>query len=92
MWPLGGSVRRAGVLHAERDIRRIQWWACVCYVITLVVRVPFLDQLFYAEPLISSLGGAGIVWIVGFGVATLQRFAGARRVVRRLRGLGSAEG
>jgi nucleobase:cation symporter-1, NCS1 family len=25
---------------------RIQWWARICYVITLAVQVPFLDQLF----------------------------------------------
>jgi len=50
---------------------RIQWWACICYVITLAVQVPFLDQLFYVGPLVSSLGGADISWIVGFGVASL---------------------
>jgi NCS1 family nucleobase:cation symporter-1 len=70
MWPLGG-------LHAGRD-GRIQWWACICYVITLAVQVPFLEQPFYAGPLVSSLGGADIFWIVGFGVATLLRFVGAR--------------
>src|SRR5690348_10283390 len=28
--------------------------------------VPFLDQLFYVGPLVSSLGGADISWIMGF--------------------------
>jgi NCS1 family nucleobase:cation symporter-1 len=37
---------------------RGQWWACACYVITLAVQVPFLDQLFYVGPLVSKLGGA----------------------------------
>ena len=55
---------------------RIQWWACICYVITLAVQVPFLDQLFYAGPLVSSLGGADISWIVGVGVASLLYRAG----------------
>ena len=50
---------------------RIRWRACICYVITLAVQVPFLDQLFYVRPLVSSLGGADISWIVGFGVASL---------------------
>jgi nucleobase:cation symporter-1, NCS1 family len=52
--------------------------ACICYVITLAVQVPFLEQPFYAGPLVSSLGGADIFWIAGFGVATLLRFVGAR--------------
>ena len=26
--------------------RKIQWWVRICYVITLAVQVPFLDQLF----------------------------------------------
>jgi len=35
------------------------------------VQVPFLDQLCYVGPLVSSLRGADISWIVGFGVASL---------------------
>ena len=59
-----------------------QWWACLCYLITLAVQVPFLDQLFYVGPLVSPLGGADISWIVGFGVASLLYLAGAKRFVR----------
>ena len=55
---------------------RIQWWACICYVTTLAVQVPFLDQLFYVGPLVSSLGGTGISRIVGAGVAPLPGPAG----------------
>jgi purine-cytosine permease-like protein len=47
---------------------RIQWWACLCYVITLAVQVPFLDPTFYVGPLVAKMGGADISWIVGFGV------------------------
>ena len=54
----------------------IRWWARICYVITLAVQVPFLDQLFYVGPLVSSLGGADISWIVGFGVTSLLYLAG----------------
>jgi NCS1 family nucleobase:cation symporter-1 len=43
------------------------------------VQVPFLDQLFCAGPLVSSLGGADISWIVGVGVASLLYLAGAKR-------------
>lgn len=78
---------------------RIQWWACICYVITLTVQVPFLDQLFYAGPLVSSLGGADMPWIAGVGVASLLYLAGGEALrralpaaIRWLRRLGSAEG
>ena len=40
-----------------------------------------LDQLFYVGPLVRSLGGADISWIVGFGVASLLYLAGAKRFV-----------
>ena len=68
----GRSSRRTGY-------RRIQWWVCICYIITLTVQVPFLDQLIYVGPLVSSLGGAAICWIVGVGVASLLYLAGAKR-------------
>ena len=64
---------------------RFQWWACLCYVITLAVQVPFLDQTFYTGPFVHDLGGADISWIVGFAVASLlylaeaKRFSGVRR-------------
>ena len=72
---------------------RIRWWACICCVITLAVQVPFLDQLFYVGPLVSSLGGADISWIVGFGVASLLYLAGAKRFVgaRARQGLPAAD-
>jgi NCS1 family nucleobase:cation symporter-1 len=59
--------------------RRIQWWACLCYVITLAVQVPFLDQTFLVRSLVKPLGGADISWIVGFALASLLYLAGARR-------------
>jgi hypothetical protein len=43
------------------------------------VQVPFLEQPFYAGPLVGSLSGTDIFWIVGFGVATLLRFVRARQ-------------
>ncbi|MGH3171131.1 MAG: purine-cytosine permease family protein, partial [Trebonia sp.] len=56
---------------------RIQWWPCVCYVVTLAVQVPFLDQTFYTGPFVKDLGGADISWIVGFAVAAGLYAAGA---------------
>jgi NCS1 family nucleobase:cation symporter-1 len=57
---------------------RIQWWACICYVITLVVQALFLDQTYLTGPFVKSLGGADISWIVGFAVASLLYLAGAK--------------
>ncbi len=58
---------------------RIEWWPCLCYVITLAVQVPFLDQTFYTGPFVKPLGGADISWIAGFAVASLLYLAGAKR-------------
>ena len=66
---------------------RIQWWAHICYVITLAVQVPFLDQLFYVGSLVSLPGGADISWIVGFGVASLLYLAGGEALRRARRDL-----
>ncbi len=71
---------------------RIQWWACLCYVITLAVQVPFLDQTFYTGPFVHDLGGADISWIVGFAVASLLYLAGARRFSGTRQGLPAAAG
>jgi len=67
-----------------------QWWACLCYVITLAVQVPFLDQTFYQGVLVPKLGGADISWIVGFCVASLLYLAGAKRFAGGQQGLPAA--
>jgi len=69
-----------------------QWRACICYVIILAVQVPFVDQLFYVGPLVSSLGGGDISWTVGFGVASLLLLAGAKRFVHIQPGAAAAMG
>ena len=71
---------------------RIQWWACTCYVITLAVQVPFLDQTFYTGPFVKPLGGADISWIVGFALASLLYLAGAKRFSGVRQGLPAAAG
>lgn len=69
---------------------RIQWWASICYVITLAVQVPFLDQAFYPGPLVKPLGDADISWIVGFCVASSLYLAGAKRFGGAQQGLPAA--
>jgi NCS1 family nucleobase:cation symporter-1 len=85
-----GKLRCAVVLHPDGIYGRIQWWAGICHVITLAVQVPFLDQLFYAGPLVKPPGGADISWIAGFGVASLLYSAGAKRFVSVRPGLAAA--
>ncbi len=51
---------------------RVQWWACICYVITLAVQVPFLDQLFYVGPLAAR---ASLLYLAG------AKRSGAARVL-----------
>lgn len=46
-----------------------RWVAIVPYLIALAAQVPFLDQLFYTGPLVTTLHGADISWLVGFVVA-----------------------
>lgn len=53
----------------------IRWPACIIYVLTLAIQVPFLDQTFYTGPLVKHLGGADISWIVGFFFASVVYLA-----------------
>jgi NCS1 family nucleobase:cation symporter-1 len=74
-----GRYDVASYLTPDGIYGKIQWWARICYVITLAVQVPFLDQLFYVGPFVKPLGGEDISWIVGFGVASLLYLPGAKR-------------
>ena len=41
-----GRHDAASFFTADGTYGRIHWWACIWYVIALVVQIPFLDQLF----------------------------------------------
>ena len=72
------------IRHGHYDVRsfftrrgiygNIRWGASIVYVITLAVQVPFLEQTFYTGPLVKTLHGADISWIVGFFVASVLYF------------------
>jgi nucleobase:cation symporter-1, NCS1 family len=53
-----------------------RWVAIVPYLIALAAQVPFLDQTLYVGPLVKTLGGADISWIVGFVVAGVAYLLG----------------
>ena len=79
---LPGRANRASFFTPNGIYGRIQWWACICYVITLAVQIPFLDQTFFVGSLVKPLGGADISWIVGFALASLLYLAGAKALQR----------
>jgi nucleobase:cation symporter-1, NCS1 family len=41
------------------------WPGLIAYVLAVAVQVPFIDQPFYTGPLVTTLGGIDISWIVG---------------------------
>src|SRR5437879_10975175 len=84
MWPLGGSGRSNGTCWA--------WRARICYVITLAVQVPFLDQQFYVGPLVQPLGGAGVSWIARFRLGVASVPGGGEAIRRRAPGGGGRGG
>jgi NCS1 family nucleobase:cation symporter-1 len=45
------------------------WRGLIPYIIAVAAEVPFISQQFYTGPLVSSLGGVDISWIVGGIVA-----------------------
>lgn len=57
-----------------------RWEALLVYGIGLAAQFPFLSTSFYTGPVVSTLGGADVSWIVGLVVpALLYRVLGARR-------------
>jgi NCS1 family nucleobase:cation symporter-1 len=46
----------------------IQWPAFACYVVGIIIEVPFISQELYTGPIAKALGGADISWIVCLAV------------------------
>jgi nucleobase:cation symporter-1, NCS1 family len=44
------------------------WRGLIAYALAVAVQVPFIDQAFYTGPLVRTLGGIDVSWVVG-GVA-----------------------
>ncbi|GHF84269.1 purine-cytosine permease family protein [Streptomyces thermodiastaticus] len=59
-----------------------RWDALLVYAVGLAAQFPFLSTGFYTGPLVASLGGADISWIVGLVVpAVLFAVLGSRRAL-----------
>jgi nucleobase:cation symporter-1, NCS1 family len=58
------------------------WRGLIAYILAVAVQVPFIDQTFYTGPLVKTLGGIDISWVVG-GVAGFVFYLIALRVPTR---------
>lgn len=77
------------VKHGDYDVRSfftpkgkyggILWRGLIPYLLAVGVQVPFIDQTFYTGPLVSTLGGIDISWVVG-GVAGFVFYMIALRI------------
>ncbi|WP_044874841.1 cytosine permease [Pseudomonas sp. LFM046] len=47
---------------------RCNWTAVNCYVLGILVQIPFMSTALYTGPVAEAMGGADISWIVGLGV------------------------
>lgn len=68
---------------------RVNGIAVLCYVVGILIQVPFLSNVLYTGPVATALGGVDISWVVGLAVISplyylLMRRAG--RVQRRAAG------
>lgn len=64
------------------------WRGLVAYILAIGAEVPFIDQTFYAGPMVAVLGGTDISWIVG-GVAGFVFYVVALRVPTRAAEIGT---
>ena len=58
------------------------WRGLLAYVLAVAVEVPFIDQTFYTGPLVKTLDGIDLSWVVG-GVAGFVFYLVALRVPTR---------
>ena len=53
-----------------------------CYLLGVIVQIPFLNQKLYRGPIADWLGGADISWIVSLVLTSLVYYPLARRTMR----------
>ncbi|MDH4562586.1 cytosine permease [Pseudomonas sp. BN411] len=62
-YDLPSFFRRDGGLYG-----RCNWTAVNCYVLGIIVQIPFMSTALYTGPVARAMDGADISWIVGLGV------------------------
>ncbi|HEY7277186.1 MAG TPA: cytosine permease [Trebonia sp.] len=66
-----GSYDVASFFTADGTYGRFAWRGLLAYTVGLAAEWPFMAQLDYTGPLVSSLGGADISWLVGWFAAAM---------------------
>ena len=64
-------LRRRVVLHRRRRYGRFDWRGLLAYTAGLAAEWPFVSQPYYLGPLVRTLGGADISWLVGWFAAAV---------------------
>ncbi len=62
-YDLPSFFRRDGGVYG-----RCNWTAVNCYVLGIIVQIPFMSTALYTGPVARAMDGADISWIVGLGV------------------------
>ncbi|MGG0418627.1 cytosine permease [Priestia aryabhattai] len=50
---------------------KYNWTSLTCYLVSVIVAIPFMGFSFYEGPILKALGGADITWAVGLAVPAL---------------------
>jgi NCS1 family nucleobase:cation symporter-1 len=56
----------------------VNWRALGPYLLGVAVEVPFMNTSFYTGPVVNSLGGADISWILGLIVSSVAYYLASR--------------
>ncbi|MCX4729022.1 cytosine permease [Streptomyces sp. NBC_01306] len=56
------------------------WWAVLIYFVSIAVELPFINSSVYVGPLVASLGGADVSWLVGLVVGGGGYYACAKLI------------
>jgi nucleobase:cation symporter-1, NCS1 family len=62
---------------------RMDWGTLAAYLIGIGVELPFMNTSFYVGPIVNSLGGADISWMIGLVVAGTLYYVFHRSVAQR---------
>ncbi len=80
-----GSYDVASFLRADGGIYGLcNWPALICYVLGILVQIPFVSNELYTGPMVALLGGADLSWIVGLIVVAPLYYLAMRTPLGRL--------
>jgi len=67
----GGNYDVPAFYSPSGSYGRFLWPGLISYLLAIAVELPFIDQSFYRGPLVTSLGGTDISWVIGGIAGTL---------------------